>query len=242
MAKSKRGKRFEVFNRSSDRMPELEDQSIDLIMTSPPYNIGTKYLNFEDRNSDHGAMLNRVVGESYRVLKYDGRLVIECADSTYNRPRGIYSGSYYTQLAGMIQKICLDRGFHLNKRHINFVKTKKGIELADHGFGKFYGTGCSAHSNCHQIMVFSKQDRKFKGGQIMYANYEHSDEHVCPTPKKLIDFVLDRHFKHGMRVLDPFMGTASLGVEVLRRGGKFYGYDIVKEYFETAARKLGGVK
>ena len=41
-----------------------------------------------------------------------------------------------------------------------------------------------------------------------------------------------------MSVLDPFMGTANLGVEVLRRGSKFYGYDIVKKYYGFAKKKL----
>lgn len=228
---SKSGKGFKVFHRSSEEMPELKDNSIDLIMGSPPYNIGTNYINFTDQNSFYNVMMRRIIWECERVLKSEGKLVIECADSTF-------SGSYYVQLAGMIQKICLTSGFHLNQRHINFVKTGAGVESPDHGFSEDYGTACSTHSNCHQVMVFSKNDERFRGGQIIYANYEHSDEHVCPTPKKLIDFVLDRHFKPGMKVLDPFMGIASLGVEVLRRGGKFYGYDVSREYFLTAARKL----
>jgi DNA modification methylase len=38
--------------------------------------------------------------------------------------------------------------------------------------------------------------------------------------------------------LDPFMGTANLGVQVIKRGGIFFGYEIDTGFYETAKRKL----
>ena len=39
---------FKIFNKSSVKMLEIADNSVDLIIAGPPYNIGTKYGNNND--------------------------------------------------------------------------------------------------------------------------------------------------------------------------------------------------
>jgi site-specific DNA-methyltransferase (adenine-specific) len=57
---------------------KLPDNSIDLILTSPPYNIGIEYDSWDD-NMEYNKyydFINEFLKESYRVLKEDGRIVL----------------------------------------------------------------------------------------------------------------------------------------------------------------------
>lgn len=225
---------YKIYNKSSENMSEIKNGEIDLIVAGPPYNINTDYSEFKD-NSNHKKYvetLKTIFKECYRVLNFKGTLIIESADSTF-------SNKNYVQLAGLIQKICINTGFYLEERHINFVKSLNGIELPEDSFKKNYITNKEAHSNCHQFLVFRKIKIKPKlKGKIFYFDYKKTKEHPCPFPSKTYKTLLSMYYSKGNNVLDPFMGSAVLGVEVLERKGNFFGYEIVSKYFKKANEKL----
>ncbi len=229
---------FNIYNKSSESMSEIGDASVDLIYTSPPYNIGTKYKENSDRMdiSKYQSLLKNVFAECFRILKPQGRLIIEVADS-------IVSEGKYIQLAGLIQSYCIEFGMKVEDRHINFALTKEGEELPEHNWSDDYMALTDAHSNCHQILVLSKNEHaSFVGlGKVMYFNYLSTPEHPCPTPKGICDFVLENYFKDGMTVAEPFMGTAVIGREVLKRKGNFIGYELDKNIFETTSKSLSEI-
>lgn len=68
-----------VFHKSSENMSELPDNSVHLMVTSPPYNVGKDY---EDDLSleDYRSLLKRVMAETYRVLVPGGRACINIAN------------------------------------------------------------------------------------------------------------------------------------------------------------------
>ena len=161
-------------------------------------------------------------------------LIVEVADS-------IRIGTRYIQLAGYIQSMCAESGFALTERHINFVLSDRGRELPEHDWSPDFIAEADAHSNCHQLLVFLKspqaefhQDK----GEILYIDYHSSEEHPCPFPLETQKFLLDRYFKPGFVVCDPFMGTGTLGKEVVRRGGRFVGYEIDPTIFAVAKKTL----
>jgi site-specific DNA-methyltransferase (adenine-specific) len=219
-------------------MSEIENNSLDLIITSPPYNIGTVYGDVKDdlEFSVFKNLLSSVSKESFRTLKDTGRLIIECADT-------VKIGDLYVELSGMFQSLCLKEGFSIESRFINFVSTDKGVELLEHDWNEDYTTKNNAHSNCHQIMVFSKSKVSFDSeSEVLYLNYKSSVDHPCPTPEGIYTFILDKYFKLGYRVLDTFMGTARLGVQVLERGGDFFGYELDTKIFQVAEDNMSRVK
>jgi DNA modification methylase len=227
---------FKAHNHSSENMSEIKSGSIDLIIAGPPYNIGTSYSNFKDNYSlkEYRNVMKRIFCECFRILAKKGILVIESSDTSF------FEGNYVA-LSQMFQDLGIELGFSLKTRLINFVYTEKGIELPEHGWDNSFFTRLNAHSNCHQFLVFSKEKVEFDflNSRVHYSTYKEgkSKEHPCPFPETHF-FLLDKYFKKGMSVLDPFMGTATLGVEVLKRGGNFYGYELVKEFYETAKKKL----
>ena len=63
-----------LYFKSSESMTEITDNSIDLIVTSPPYNRGKHYADEYNDNlpeTEYLELLTRVFSESYRVLKND---------------------------------------------------------------------------------------------------------------------------------------------------------------------------
>lgn len=229
--------KYKIYNKSSESMDEVDNESIDLIFFSPPYNIKTSYEKFDDNLEleKYLDFMKNVILECSKKLKKDGRLIVEVADS-------IFTSQKYIQLAGAIQNFSvLEGNLFLETRHINFIKTKELLELPDHGFDDNYATSKEAHSNCHQILVFNKSKTKPQKGEILYINHYPTAEHPCSEPKEMVDFILDKYFNKEMKVLDPFMGTANLGVDAVKRGGEFFGYEIVEEFCKTAKKKLEAV-
>jgi DNA modification methylase len=222
-----------IYNKSSEKMSEWKSNSVNLIITSPPYNIGTTYGNNKDKVTfhDYEKMLNRVFSECYRVLENDGKIVIEVADS-------ILIDKNYVQLANMVQNICLKLGYFICERHINFVKSEHGVLAPDHDWNNNFYTSNNSHSNCHHWLVFTKTKTKFNNGKIFYLDYKESKEHPCPFPAEICKTILDMYFKKGFTVLDPFMGTATIGIDVISRGGIFGGFEIDTDIYNTAEKKL----
>lgn len=68
----------DVFFHSSENMKELDDESVHLVVTSPPYNIGWDYGSVDDQKEyqNYLDLLDRVFNECYRVLTEQGRLCI----------------------------------------------------------------------------------------------------------------------------------------------------------------------
>lgn len=231
--------KFSIYNKSSAEMQEVSSNSVDLIVTSPPYNIGTMYGEYKDNLSleEFRKLLINVFSESYRILKEEGTIIIECADS-------VVVDDTYIQLAGYVQSLCLNARLSLMERHVNFVNSQNGKELPDHGLNLEYSSDKNVHSNCHQIMVFSKsKDVSFKkdSGKVLYFNYSESKDHPCPISSEVKNFVLENYYKEGFVVADVFMGTAELGVEVLKRSGSFIGFELDKTMFGVAQENLDRV-
>jgi len=224
---------FKIYNKSSENMNELEKNSVDLIVCSPPYNLETKYGEFEDSMTfeQYLQKMKKIIAECDRVLKNDGQLIVEVADA-------IFDGENFIELANLFQKLALENDLSLESRNINFISSENKIIKKDHGFNYNFLTKTKAHTNCHQILVFRKGKPKISKEEILYMNYLASKEHSCPWPKEIYNFYIKNYYKKGMVVLDPFMGLANLGKEVIKNNGKFIGYEISKDIFNKAKINL----
>lgn len=227
-------------------MTEIADSSVDIVVFAPPYNIDTHYSdtkNYDYKSfEEYKVMMNRIIAECFRVLRPDGVFLNESADTIYSKGKLI-------ALSGLIQKMCIDNGFTLRERHINFLQSDNGVELLDkeHNWSKDYFSTEDSHSNCHQWFLMSKNpSTKFDAaaGKIFYVNYPANEEgHPCPFSSEHIRIFLDLvSFRAGATVLEPFMGTSRMGREVIKRGGKYIGYELESTHFKTAQGYLSTVK
>ena len=227
---------YRIYNKSSAQMSEAPDSSVDVVVTSPPYNIGTRYGDNTDKLSlaEYQTLLEQVFAECVRILKDDGVLIVECADS-------ILTDGVYIQLVGYVQSLCVRAGLQVATRHINFAHSEHGVELTENEkWNSAYQTTADNHSNCHQIVVLSKDPATVfnPDGKILYFDYIAEMGHPCPTPRGVYDLIVQTYVRRGVVVADPFMGTGILGVEVLRQGGTFVGYELDTKIFDIAQKNL----
>ncbi|HEU4481218.1 MAG TPA: DNA methyltransferase, partial [Actinomycetota bacterium] len=68
-----------VWNHSAEEMPELPDNSVALMMTSPPYHVGKEY-DSDGSFASYLSLLERVFAETHRVLEPGGRAVVNVAN------------------------------------------------------------------------------------------------------------------------------------------------------------------
>lgn len=241
---------YSIYNQSSSTMEQASDASVDLVVTSPPYNIGTAYGRHSDKlpQYEHKDMVSHSLKECVRALCPNGRLVLQVADTLYVRGN-------YVQYSGYLSRLVSKMGMSLEARHFALVSTRDGIELPEELSNKTgrsgelweeYGTfteQAQAHSNTHQWLVFVKGVAAWNPqGEVLYFNSIPTQGHPCPFGDDEVSFVLDRYFPERGVVLDPFMGIAKLGMEVVRRGGSFIGYELSPEIYAVAERNLASVR
>ena len=65
-------------------LPTIPENSINLIITSPPYNIGMNYNNYKDKRDDYVNWLISIFNECCRVLKDNGHLFINLSSGEIN--------------------------------------------------------------------------------------------------------------------------------------------------------------
>lgn len=232
-----------VFCKSSERMDELPDSSIHLMMTSPPYNVGKEYD--EDLTMDeYRQLLRNVFKETKRVLVNGGRVCINVANIG-RKP--------YIPLHVFIIQDMLDLGFLMRGEIIWNKSASSGTSTA---WGSWQSAANPTLRDTHEyIMVFSKgsfsrpknrEDTITKDGFLTFTKsvWEFPAEsakrvgHPAPFPIELPYRCIQLYtFKNDI-VLDPFCGVGSTCLAALKSGRHFVGYDINKEYVRIATKRI----
>jgi DNA modification methylase len=251
-----------VFFKSSENMEEVEDNSVQLIVTSPPYSKIKDYgvkeqIGFGDTFEEYFNRLKVVWGECHRVLESKCRLVINVGDQ-YLRKTDF--GRYrILSIASKIIEDCISLGFDflgdINWQKISTTNTTGGCSL----MGSIYypRNGLITYDYEH-ILIFKKvegRDKKidlkrkelskislseWKRWFIGHWNFSGvlQKEHIAMFPEEL-PYRLIRMFSFiGDTILDPFLGsgTSLKVVKALFRKG--IGYEINQEFKKTITNKI----
>ncbi|MBP7708133.1 site-specific DNA-methyltransferase [Candidatus Pacearchaeota archaeon] len=225
--------KFQIFNKSSERMPEVSDTSIDLAVTDPPFNIGCCFGGIVD-DAPHTAYtqkIQRVISEISRTLTPQGTAIFIVPAAVRREGRLYEYPEVYSELCQNVGLQKLDTFRIRAAEEDDHCVTERDIRANT--------AGEKSHSEEIFGLVFGKEKRsvrKFPEGRAY--KYISRDGHPCPFPQDFLEDMLQTFYHKGDRVLDPFMGTGRLGVEVISRGGTFTGYEIAPTYFETARRNI----
>ncbi len=176
-----------IYNADSRAMEELSDNSVQLVVTSPPYNVGKKYNYYEDREplDRYLDFLMMVWRECLRVLVPGGRLAINVANTGRNP---------YIPLHAFIIQQCLDLGLLMRGEILWDKSATAGTSTA---WGSFARASNPTLRDTHEyIMVFSKASMRLekpytRGDHTGISNQEFVDWtrsiwHKNGTAKKAI--------------------------------------------------------
>ncbi|MGC8472143.1 MAG: DNA-methyltransferase [Acidimicrobiales bacterium] len=233
----------EVFEHTAEHMEELPDDSIALMVTSPPYHVGKDYdsdASFED----YLGLLERVLSETYRVLQPGGRAVVNVANLG-RRP--------YVPLSHEVTARMLRIGFFMRGEVIWRKAKGAGGNCA---WGSWRSPANPVIRDVHEYcLCFSKGrfDRVVKGSSDISAEeflastlsvWEIPPEsarrvqHPAPFPVELPRRFIELYTYVGEWVLDPFMGSGSTAVAAASTGRRWVGYDIDPEYCEITRKRV----
>ena len=233
-----------IFCSSSEKMIELPNNSVHLMITSPPYNVGKEY----DSNlslKQYLSLLRRVMKETYRVLVTGGRVAINVANIG-RKP--------YIPLHSYIINIMLDLGFIMRGEIIWDKAASSGTSFA---WGSWKSAVNPVLRDVHEyILIFSKESysRNRVNKKDTIENQEFMDftksiwtfpsvsakkiGHPAPFPDELPRRLIQLYSFEGDIILDPFMGSGQTAIAALKTRRHFVGYDTSKEYCELAEKRI----
>lgn len=234
-----------IFCKTSERMEELPDNSIHLVVTSPPYNVGKDY----DENltlKEYRAFLKKVWIEVTRVLVPGGRVCINIANLG-RKP--------YIPLHTFISGDMLDLGF-LMRGEIIWNKASSGSSST--AWGSWLSAKNPTLRDVHEyILVFSKEifsrgnpnnrrstinKQEFleftKSVWTLSAESARKVGHPAPFPVELPYRLIQLYTFEGDVVLDPFIGSGQAAIAAIKTKRHYIGYDIKEEYAKLAKKRI----
>jgi adenine-specific DNA-methyltransferase len=228
----------------------LKAGSMNLIVTSPPYNIGKSY----ERRTPLDGYVNdqaQVISECVRLLHPRGSICWQVGNH-------VQKGEVFP-LDMVLYHVFKDHGLKLRNRMIWHFE--HGLHCSNRLSGRhetilWFTKGDKYTFNLDAIRVPSKYPNKkyFKGpkaGQIsgnplgknpgdvwifpnVKNNHVEKTIHPCQFPVELVERLVLSLTKEGDNVFDPYMGVGSAVVAALKHNRSGYGCDIVKEYVDVA--------
>lgn len=235
-------------------LSEIPDNTIQLVITSPPYNIGKAYE--KKVNLDVYLEQQRVViKECYRILKDQGHICWQVGNYIEDgeiMPLDILLYPIFKELGFKMRNRIIwhfEHGLHCTKRFsgryetINwFTKTdnyKFGLDLIripQKYPGKRYFKGPKkGQYSCNPL-------GKNPGDlwEIPNVKFNHPEKtiHPCQFPVELVERLVLSMTDENDWVLDPFMGVATTAVTAIIHGRRAVGAEIEKEYLNIGKQRV----
>jgi DNA modification methylase len=234
-----------IFCSSAERMAELPDCSMHLMVTSPPYNVGKDY-DADLTLDEYLAFLRCVWGEVLRTLAPGGRACINIANLG-RKP--------YIPLHAFIIKDMLALGFQMRGE---IIWDKAASAAASTAWGSWRSAANPTLRDVHEyILVFSKDTfrRQPPSSQANTISREQFLEytkslwtfpaesarkvgHPAPFPVELPYRLIQLYSFSNDIVLDPFMGSGQTALAALKAGRRFVGYELDAGYVDLAYRRI----
>ncbi|WP_323676870.1 site-specific DNA-methyltransferase [Halorubellus sp. PRR65] len=246
----------------------MSDETVQLTITSPPYNLGKDYDEAgDDRRpiAEWRELMDDVIRELFRATAPDGKVCINIAASFDSEGDGRYRR---VPLRSHVMELCRDAGFDFLDE---FAWIKD--QYTSHGDGALLGsypypTNVPVNQRHEYILVFrkyvseeyherrdlppvdSERRRASKLTNDEWREYAQSvwelprpspdveTDHPAVFPLELPRRLIALYSFAGDLVLDPFVGTGTTAVAAKQTGRDYVGFDQNQSYIATARQRL----
>jgi len=227
-------------------MKRIDDNSIDLIITSPPYfNARPEYAEW-DSYEDYLSFLNNILQSCFMKLKSIGRIAINVPDG-YGRNPWI---PIYADTCKLMQ-------------NIGYILRGSIVWNKQNGGGKTsWGSWRSSSNPClideHEMIIIAhKENPKLKIGteikKDLFLSLIHSVWNIKPETKRKLGHPAPYPLELPIRIitflssentiiLDPFMGSGTTAIACINTNRNYIGFENNKEYFDIANKRISAHK
>lgn len=252
----------------SSLMQKLPDSSIDVIVTSPPYNIGKDYSLYEDdlSRTEYLDWMETIAKESGRVLKDNGSFFLNVGGKPSDlaipydvehrfRKHFILQNDFIWVKSIAITKEDVGKSNGLKEDfsigHYKPIQSKRFVNNCHENIFHFtkqcntevdklaIGVPYQDKSNIHRWG--SKQDVRDRGDvwYIPYETVQESRPHPATFPEKLPLMCIKLHgVRRDLVVFDPFMGIGTTALACLALGVNYVGTEIDPHYAQIAEERI----
>ena len=238
---------------SCENMRDIPNNSLHLMITSPPYNVSKEYDN-DLSLEEYLSLLKNCFTETYRVLVDGGRACINIANIG-RKP--------YIPLSDYVSKIMIEIGFNMRGEIIWNKSAGAGISTA---WGSFQSASNPILRDVHEyILIFSKGNYKRERDKnekelrkdnitkeefiewtksVWTMNTESAKRigHPAPFPEELPNRLIKLFSFTNDIVIDPFMGSGTTAIAAIKNNRNFVGYEINEEYINLANNRILNLK
>jgi len=228
---------------AQDFLKEIDDNSIDLVLTDPPYQISKKtgFQAMGDKGverlrismdfgkwdkiaaEDHASLFDNVFGECYRVLRKGGTIIV------------------FYDLWKLESLACLLKSKKF--KMLRFIEWIKTIPVP-------INSKVSYLTNAREVAIVATKGSKptfhakYHNGVFSQPIHRDGGKRLHPTqkPLKLMHELIDIHSNAGDVVLDPFCGSATMLVAAIQQGRNAMGCELDKQYYDKAVERLKDVR
>lgn len=249
----------------SRNMAELQNKSVHLVITSPPYwqlkDYGTSnQIGFNDSYEDYINNLNLVWKECFRVLNDGCRLCINIGDQF---ARSVYYGRYkIIPIRTEIIKFCETIGFDYMGAIIwqkattmnttggatvmgSFPYPRNGIIKLDYEFILIFKKAGDAPMVSREIKEKSKMSKE-EWNQYFIGHWNFNgakqDKHLAMYPEELPKRLIKMFSFVDDTILDPFLGSGTTILAAKNLDRNSVGFEINKKFLPLIKEKIGADK
>ncbi len=241
----------------------LTDACVDVIVTSPPYNIGVAYNTHHDDMpfADYLDWMGELAVECRRVLKDDGSFFFNIGDKPSDEMRSLRVAERIAQSFRIQNTIHWVKSIAVPEEGVNIghykpVNSPRYLNNAHEYIFHFTKSGGVALDKLSIGVPYqdksnigrwknAKRDCRDRGNIwfIPYKTVVSAKEHPAAFPSLLPEMCMQLHGIGDSRpvVLDPFMGSGSTAVVAATLGCDYIGFEIDAEYVTLAQQRLANL-
>lgn len=232
-----------VYQQSSETMAQLPDNSVGLIVTSPPYHVGKDY-DTDTTWDEFCGMLEAVLAECVRVLEVGGRLAVNVA-GLGRKP--------YIPYHHLIGAMCDRLGLWMRAE---IVWRKAAGANGSAAFGSWMGASNPVLRDVHEyVLVYSKgQMGRCRAGtstigrdaflrdtlSVWDIRPEQASRvgHPAPFPVELPRRLIELYSYADDVIVDPFAGAGTTAIAAIDAGRRWVCYELDEQYAALAERRI----
>lgn len=210
---------------------ELPDNSIDLIVTDPPYPTTSR-----GNAGNSGGMMQKEINKKGKVFNFNNINCKEYAPELYRILKNkshCYIMTNHINLIEMLN-VFTNCGFHFIKSLIwnKGNKIMGQFYMSQFEYILFFRKGKAKKiNNCGTSDILSIPNKKNK-------DKNNQNLHDTEKPVELMKILIENSTDQNEIVLDPFKGIGTTGVACKKLNRSFIGYEIDEKYFNIAKERI----